>query len=189
MTEPVTRVETVSLPDVDDRALSTYLQRHLAGAGAARSIAAQLADETRDGPTLLFLERFRSDLEEEVALLRRLVERSGGGGSVLEWVSSFASGVIGSVVRTLPRPQLLEVELLEALAAGVWGKRLLWSVLTELSQGSEALIDRSSLAELISRADSHEKALVRLHEAAAVRSLGASDVGQEPAGSTADPGR
>jgi hypothetical protein len=171
------RPEMVSVADVDDRALSTYLQRHLAGAGAARSIASQLADETRDGPTLLFLERFRSDLEEEVAVLRRLVERSDGGRSVLEWVSSFATGVIGSVVRTLPRPQLLEVELLEALAVGVWGKRLLWSVLTELSEGSEVSIDRSTLAKLISRADSHEKALVRLHDAAAVRSLGASDAG------------
>jgi hypothetical protein len=163
-----------SLAGVDDRALATYLQRHLAGAGAARSIASQLAAGTRDGPTLLFLERFRSDLEEEVTVVRELVERLNGGRSILERVTSVAAEVIGSVVRTLPRPQLMEVELLEALAAGVWGKRLLWSVLAELGEGSEASIERATLTELISRADAHERVLVRLHEAAAVRSIGAA---------------
>jgi hypothetical protein len=164
-----------SVADVDDRALATYLQRHLAGAGAARSIAAQLAAETLDGPTLSFVERFRVDLEEEIAVLRGLVERMDGGRSVVERVTSFATDVVGTVVRTLPRPQLLEVELLEALAAGVWGKRLLWSVLTQLSEASEVRIDRAALTTLIARADAHEKALVRLHDAAAVRSIGASD--------------
>jgi hypothetical protein len=157
--------------EIDERALATYLQRHLAGAGAARSIASQLIDETKDGPTLLFLDRFLRDIEEETHILRELVGRFDGGRSILEVVSSTASDVWGTVARALPKPQVLEVELLEALAAGVWGKRLMWSVLARVPDELELSLEATLLADLAERADDHERSIVGLHDAAIARTL------------------
>jgi hypothetical protein len=156
---------------IDTRALATYLQRHLAGAGAADSLAADLMEETLDGPTILFLQGFRRDIEEEARSLQELVDRFGGGTSLLQGVSSIASEVVGLIGRSLPQPQLLEVELLEVLSAGVWGKRLMWGVLAEIASETEPPLDRAELAVRMRRADRQRAELGRLHDAAVGRSL------------------
>jgi hypothetical protein len=151
--------------------LSTYLQRHLAGARAADALAADLMQETLDGATILFLHGFRRDIEEEAQGLVELVDRFGGGISLLQGMSSVASEVVGMIGRSLPQPQLLEVELLEVLAGGVRSKRLMWSTLIEIATEVEPPLEQTHLRALIRRADRHEEELVRLHDAAVDRSF------------------
>ena len=56
--------------DVDDHALSTYLERHLSGSDAAVRLVDGLLGRTSDQEEHDFLERFSRELEDERAVLR-----------------------------------------------------------------------------------------------------------------------
>jgi hypothetical protein len=152
-------------PRVDDRRLRTYLNDHLAGASAAVGTLERLAsDHEHDelGPPLVDL-RDQVDDDRE-----RLVEILGllPGGESLSKRALGAAGSIAAWLRELipgPRPTLAEE--LEALAIGVWGKRLLWGTMTRVVDEDEdhRFVDLEP-EDLAARAEAQEKELLRLRD-------------------------
>jgi hypothetical protein len=84
-------------------------------------------------------------------------------------------GIIGSLGRLagslplVPEPSLLED--LEALAVGVWGKRLLWGAIGRV-QEFESGFDGIDVDELAARAEEQEKEILALRQMAIAEVLG-----------------
>jgi hypothetical protein len=148
---------------VDDARLRTYLNDHLAGASAAVWTLVQLAaDHSGDelGPPL-------ADLRDEVSMdrdtLRDLIGRLPAGESPWKRALGAAGAVVMWGRNVLPVSRPSPAEELEALAVGVWGKRLLWGTMTRVAQRDTRFADLE-IEDLTERAEAQEKELLRLRD-------------------------
>ncbi|HEX5950222.1 MAG TPA: hypothetical protein VFZ96_04420 [Actinomycetota bacterium] len=148
---------------MDDARLRTYLNDHLAGASAAVWTLVRLAaDHASDE-----LGQPLADLRDQVAMdrdtLRGVVGRLPAGES--PWKR--ALGTVGAVVawgrNLLPGSRPTPAEELEALAIGVWGKRLLWGTLTRVAERDPRFADLD-VEDLTERAEEQERELLRLRD-------------------------
>jgi hypothetical protein len=152
---------------MDDRTFAAYLEDHLVGAGAGLTVArrlrrAHLGDEI--GAAMLRLE---VQIEEEQRTLRTAIDRLGGtasGPGLLGQVLGLAAGVAATARRVvLPEPVPSLLEDLEALAVGVWGKRLLWGALARRAMEDSRLAD-IEIERLVEQAEAQELELLRLRD-------------------------
>jgi hypothetical protein len=121
-------VESVSAPatDVDRHNLSIYLNDHLAGAAAALELLDALAAMEGCGP---FAERLRLAVTEDRQQLESLMKRLSIEVSTARRVASWLSEKLAELKVGLDDRgggSLKRLELLEALALGVEGKKALW---------------------------------------------------------------
>jgi hypothetical protein len=150
--------------------LSTYLRDHRAAAEAGSDIARRLHDENCGTPYEDFLAQLAEDVEEDVMVLERIMERFDVGRPLLKTAAAKAAERLG---RLKPNNELTaysplsRVIELESLRAGVQGKLALWEALTEIAPFEDRL-DAGELAQLIGRAESQLTGL-RLHHRLAAR--------------------
>ena len=155
--------------DVDDHALSTYLERHLSGSDAAVRLVDGLLSRTSVQEERDFLERFSRELEDERAVLRSIVDGLDHDKGLVQRGIGIATGVAAMAKTALPgSPD--ELEALEALAVGVWGKRLLWGALQTVADADERF-DGLPLGALARQAEDQERELVGLRQRAVAASL------------------
>jgi hypothetical protein len=144
-----------------------YLQDHLAGSVAALELIARARRENRDNELGAFLE----DLEHEVARDQQtLLDAMGALGVApsrvkngLAWAAEKAGRLKlnGRLVRYSPLSRMLE---LEALAAGIAGKRSLWLALEAMNDPRLAGFE---LPELVERAEEQIGGVETWHRRAA----------------------
>ena len=156
---------------MDERTLATYLDDHLAAATAAIAICQRLAKDHEQDPLGHDILGLEDEIQEDQALLtaartklpsdESVVKKAVGlGGSALDWARDRSP--LSSA------PSLLED--LEALAVGVWGKRLLWGTLARVAHSDERFADLD-LDGLSARAEVQERTLLKLRATAIVEEL------------------
>jgi hypothetical protein len=142
-----------------NRYVAIYLNDHLAGATLGVELVRRAVREhgsTELGP---FLRELAVEIESDYAALRRLLRDFGVSEQRAKVAAGWAAEKIGRlkpnghVVKRSPLTPLLE---LEALRAGVFGKRQLWVALAEMPLPEDA---RSRLEELTARADRQLEAI------------------------------
>jgi hypothetical protein len=155
---------------MDDAQLQKYLQDHLAGADAALTIASRLERRHTGTQIAAVMGRLAADIRRERAVVSAVLERVDAPVDPIRR----AIGIVGSIGRLaaslpfMPEPTLLED--LEALAVGVWGKRLLWGALGRV-QESEGGLDGVDLDELATMAENQEREILALRQDAIVEVL------------------
>lgn len=149
----------------DDAALGTYLRRHLAGAEAAHGMTKALLKAETEPDVTTFLERFLEAIERERPIVVTALAKLDEGPGLVERGLDVASSVAMKVKDVLPTDAPTELEGLEALAVGVWGKRLLWGTLMAVAELDERF-KGLPLEELSRQADDQERELVRLRQRA-----------------------
>jgi hypothetical protein len=170
MTDGEARVETrTDTNDIDEAALGAYLRHHVAGSEVAEKMARSLLERELDPEVRSFLERFTDALGSERAIVMTALDQLSEGPGLIERGLGMATGVATMVKDAVPGGAPSDLEGLEALAVGVWGKRLLWGTLKTLAtvhDGFRAL----PLDDLSEQAENQERELVRLRQ----RSIAAS---------------
>lgn len=156
---------------LDESGLATYLQTHEAGSHAAEGVAKRLLGRgDLDDTAKSFLREFVVEIRVERAHLTSLLDRLEQDQSLLRRgfrAAATAAEVVGRVTATpAPRP----FSDLEALAIGVWGKRLLWGALKELSDVDDRIAELP-LDDLTEQAEHQEVELLRLRSGVIVPSL------------------
>lgn len=144
----------------------TYLEDHLAGSEAGLAVARRLRRRHHDDEVGASMERLIADIGSDQQVLREtiaLLRGSVAGPSAFARAAGAATSVATWVRRSLPQRVPTLLEDLEALAIGVWGKRLLWGALAR-----KATVD-PRLAEfpyevLATRAEDQERLLLRLRD-------------------------
>jgi hypothetical protein len=156
---------------MDERALSTYLNAHLAGSTAGLWTVERLADAHPDGERGATLRKIRDEIREERTILRDVIQRLPKDESTVMKVAGAAGAVVAWTRAALPIPRTpTSLEQLEALAVGVWGKRLLWGTLAKVAAESGRFEDLP-LDDLAATAERQERDLLRLRDDAIVASL------------------
>ena len=152
---------------MDDRTFASYLEDHLVGSEPGLTIArrlrrAHLGDDV--GAAMLRLE---VQIEDEQRVLRTAIVRLGGtvsGPGLIGQVFGLAAGLATTARRVvLPEPVPSLLEDLEALAVGVWGKRLLWGALARRAMEDPRLAD-IEIEELVAQAEAQELEILRLRD-------------------------
>ncbi len=155
---------------MDHTQLRRYLEDHVAGADVGLRIASRLEHDYPGTQVAVVMARMSGDIRAERAIV---VDALGRLDAPPDPVRR-AMGLVGSLGRLagslpfVPGPSLLED--LEALAVGVWGKRLLWGALGRV-QESEGGFDGIDLDALASAAEEQEKELLELRQEAIVEVL------------------
>jgi hypothetical protein len=147
---------------MDAKRFAGYLNDHLSGSEAATKVADRLIGEHADDEIGVFMRRFREELDQERAAIRTALDLLGEDESMLGRTVGMVGGMLTWARDVAPigsAPSLLED--LEALAVGVWGKRLLWGTLGRaISYDARfAVIDADHLAD---QAENQERMLLRL---------------------------
>jgi hypothetical protein len=126
---------------VSSRALSTYLNDHLAGSVAAIEMVERAVRENEGDPFALRLARVLADIREDQAVLRDLIERVGASQDPLKKAGAWLAEKAGRVKLggTDEPGELSRLEVLEALAMGIHGKRALWRALRAVAPRHEGL--------------------------------------------------
>ena len=155
--------------EIDEAALCAYLRHHVAGSEVAEKMARSLLDRELDPEVTSFLERFTDALEGERASVMTALDQLSEGPGLFERGVGIATGVATKVKDAVPGGAPSDLEGLEALAVGVWGKRLLWGTLKTLATFHDGL-RALPLDELSEQAEHQERELVRLRQ----RSIAAS---------------
>jgi hypothetical protein len=147
---------------LDEPALAMYLQAHETGSHAGEGMAKRLLGrDDLDGDAKAFLRTFIVEVRVERAHIVSLLDRIGRDQSLAHRalraaaVGAEMAGRIGTVGSPKPFTDL------EALAIGVWGKRLLWGALIELSEADERVASLP-LSDLSDQAERQEVELLRL---------------------------
>lgn len=154
---------------VEEGPLRTYLQGHLAMSHAGEGIATGLRDRTDDPSIRAFLSSFVQEVVEERAVLEDLLDEVADEGLIRRGLD-IAAEVVGKAGRLAQADSPGPFAELEALALGVWGKRLLWGTLRRLAQVDE-MFRRVPVAELSDRAERQELDLLRLRDEAIIPAL------------------
>jgi hypothetical protein len=155
---------------MDHTQLRRYLEDHLSGADVGLRIASRLEQQHPGTQIAVVMGRMSRDIRSEREIVRGALRRL----DVPADPVRRAIGLVGSLGRLagslpfMPEPSLLED--LEALAVGVWGKRLLWGALDRIHE-SEGGFDGIDLDELASSAEEQEKQLLALRQEAIVEVL------------------
>src|SRR5512133_675320 len=156
---------------VDEAGLATYLQAHEAGSHAAEGVAKQLLGrDDVDADAKAFLRSLIVEIRVERAHLTSLLERLQRDESLVHRGCRAAATLADVATRIAavasPRP----FADFEALAIGVWGKRLLWGALIELSVVDERIAELP-LDALTEQAERQEVELLRWRSDTVVSSL------------------
>jgi len=155
--------------EIDEAALGAYLRHHVAGSEVAEKIARSLLERELDPEVRSFLERFTDALEGERAFVMTALDHLSEGPSLIERGLGMATGVATMVKDAAPGGAPSDLEGLESLAVGVWGKRLLWGTLKTLVTFHDDF-RALPLDDLSEQAEHQERELVRLRQ----RSIAAS---------------
>ena len=156
---------------MDEKSFAGYLNDHLGGSEAALKITERLVEQHGEDEVGTYMRTLQKEIEEGQAAIRTALDVLGEGESVL----TRSVGVVGGMLMWLrdaapigSAPTLLED--LEALAIGVWGKRLLWGTVARAAiyDPRFAVIDADGLA---GQAEAEEKELLRLRSAEIERGL------------------
>jgi hypothetical protein len=148
---------------MNDTALRTYLNDHLAGATLGCDHAQQLAQMYAGTASAQELARIAADVRQDKATLLRLMDGVGARPSAVKragaWVAEKAGRLKFRGV-TSGRPALGRYLALEAMSLGVEGKRSLWTALQQSADGAAA-VQQLDLKELIARAEEQRETLER----------------------------
>lgn len=150
---------------MDHTQMRRYLEDHLAGADVGLAIASRLERAHAGTEVSAVMGRMAGDIRGERALVADALQRLDGSPDLVRR----AMGIAGSLGRHagslpfVPEPSLLED--LEALAVGVWGKRLLWGAIGRV-QESEGGFDGIDVDELAAKAEQQEKDILALRQTA-----------------------
>jgi hypothetical protein len=160
-----------SVSSLDETALATYLQAHEAGSRAAEGMAKRLVDANDlDTAAKAVLRTFIVEIRVERAHLTSLLERLDRDESLMHrgfQAAAMVADMAGKVAAMASPKPLSE---LEALAVGVWGKRLLWGALRELAAIDERIAELP-LDALTEQAERQEVEMLRLRSDTVLRSL------------------
>jgi hypothetical protein len=152
--------------------LAVYLQDHLAGSAAAVEILGSLRDEHEGDPLGLLASHILVEVERDRATLETLIQRVGGGSSILKDTTAWLGAKLGRFKLGGALSEHLGVlEALEIVALGILGKRALWEALRALG-GADARLRELDLAHLIERAASQHARVEAQRLEAARRALG-----------------
>jgi hypothetical protein len=133
-------------------ALATYVSDHLAGAMFAVELLKHLRDTHADAPLGEFAEQTLVEVEKDRAVLQRLYDQINDRGNVLKEVSSWFAEKTARLKLQLGRDTRIgELEALETLCLGVWGKLKLWTALSQLGD-ADPRFRELDLDELVTRA-------------------------------------
>lgn len=149
--------------------LSTYLNDHLAGAQAGLEIASLLRAPD-DSPVWRSIE---TEIGEDRQELEGLMRRTGVAIGTIRRAAAWTAEKLAELKMRIDDPSsgaLRRLELIEALAIGIDGKRALW---TALQRSAEARADLGSLdyARLIARAEQQRRVVEKERLEAAVSAL------------------
>ena len=156
---------------MDEKGFAGYLNDHLGGSEAALKITERLAEQHGEDEIGTYMRTLRAEIEEGQAAIRTALDLLDEGESVL----TRSVGVVGGMLMWLrdaapigSAPTLLED--LEALAIGVWGKRLLWGTVARATDHDPrfAVLDADRLA---AQAEAEERELLRLRSTEIERGL------------------
>jgi hypothetical protein len=156
---------------MDETQMRRYLEDHLSGADLGLTIASRLERAHPGTEISATLARMSGQIREERSLVADALERLDAPPDLLRR----AMGVVGSLGRLasslpfVPEPSVLED--LEALAVGIWGKRLLWGLIRQV-QESEGGFDGIDVDRLAARAEEQEREILVLRQAAIAQVLG-----------------
>jgi hypothetical protein len=149
---------------MDHGLLSTYLNDHLAGATAGRSLAHRAAEAERHGPYGRPLQEIDREIAQDRESLVRIMRELGIRANPLKvgagWLGERA-GRLKTNRRLIHRSPLSRVVELEGLLLGVRGKLALWAALRTLAH-TDPRIARAADIEVL--ADRAEHQLERLEE-------------------------
>jgi len=162
---------TFDVAALDESGLATYLQAHEAGSRAAEGLAKQLLgrdDVGADGRA--FLRTFIVEIRVERAHLTSLLDRLERDESLMHRGFQAAAMVADLAGRLSALSSPKPFSQFEALAVGVWGKRLLWGALIELSAIDERIAELP-LDALTEQAERQEVELLRLRSDSILSSL------------------
>ncbi len=156
---------------MDETQMHRYLEDHLAGADVALTIASRLERAHPGTEISATMSRMSDAIREERGIVSDAIYRLDASPDLVRR----AMGLVGSLGRLagslpfIPEPSLLED--LEALAVGVWGKRLLWGAIGRV-QESEGGFDGIDVDALAARAEEQEKEILALRQTAIVEVFG-----------------
>jgi hypothetical protein len=159
--------------DMSRRPLGIYLNDHLAGSTTGVELAKRLAGENRGmdyGPDL---ERLAAEIADDREELKRIMRALGVRANPLKPPLAWGVEKVGRaklndrLTGYSPLSRLTEVE---ALTAGVTGKRCLWRCLHELAP-AEPRLDAGRLLALAAKAEQQLRTLDRLRVRAAGEAL------------------
>ena len=156
---------------MDEKSFAGYLNDHLGGSEAALKIVERLAEQHGEDEIGAYMRTLRTEIEEGRSAIRTALDLLGEGESVLTRSVGAVGGMLTWLRDAAPigsAPTLLED--LEALAIGVWGKRLLWGTLARAATRDPrlAVLDADRLAD---QAEGEERELLRLRSAEIERGL------------------
>jgi hypothetical protein len=140
------------------------------GSRGAEALAQRLIDAGDSPGAEAFLSGFIDDIRRERSHVETLLERVGPDPGILRRSLDAGAGLASKAMglASFASPGLFAD--LEALAIGVWGKRLMWGTLVRLSDVNESF-GELPLEDLIADAERQEVELLRLRQDAIVPSL------------------
>jgi hypothetical protein len=126
---------------VSDEALSAYLNDHLAGSVGAIEMVERAIRENAGSLLARRLEEILEEIREDQAVLQDLIERIGSKENRLKKAGAWLAEKAGRVKLggTDEPTELARMEVLEALAMGIHGKRSLWRALRVVADRHAAL--------------------------------------------------
>ena len=147
---------------MNEKRFASYLNDHLGGSEAALKITERLVEQHGEDEIGAYMRTLKVEIEEGRAAIRTALDILGEDESVLARSVGAVGGMLTWLRDAAPvgsAPTLLED--LEALAIGVWGKRLLWGTLARASTYDPrlAVLDADRLA---AQAEEEERELLRL---------------------------
>ena len=116
---------------MSDGSVTTYLNDHLAGSVGAIELVERAIEENAGTLLARRLEEILKEIRKDQALLQDLIERLGSKENRLKKAGAWLAEKAGRVKLggTGEPGELARLELLEALAMGIHGKRALWRAL------------------------------------------------------------
>jgi hypothetical protein len=135
------------------RALTTYLNDHLAGSVAALELLDQLVDLVGPEDRELLI-RLRTEIRQDQQLLKDLLQQLGDKESPLRKAAAWITEKLGELKLKFDDPgngDLRLVEALEALGLGIQGKLSLWRALQAIAE-TDPLLRAVDLRRLERRA-------------------------------------
>jgi hypothetical protein len=161
----------------DQNLLAIYLQDHLAGATVGVELARRAASENAATALGEILESLKDEIEDDRASLNTIMSVLEISPDRLKNAAGWAGEKAGRLKlngRLTSYSPLSPVVELEALIAGVNGKRALWRALRRLADDDPRL-QADQLEELLARADRQLETLWSVHSEASHAALGAAD--------------
>jgi hypothetical protein len=168
--------EHTSTRVVDEDTLGTYLREHIAASHAAEDLSARLMGRYEDPHTVEFLGRFVDEIREERDHLLALLEPIDDDRGLIRKSIDVATSIAGKAESLINLALPAQVAELEALAIGIWGKRLLWGTLNKLAEIDErfSTVPADALSD---RAERQEIEMLRLRQDAILPSFAPSAAG------------